>query len=312
MPGSGPGTGPGGLWASAMPLFMHEGPLTCTGPERGTLLGPSVHAGTGNLQAAGSLLGWRSPSALMASVAAGLAGWWWAWLARRRWGCPFLLCPRATLGDAPNKGRHRGNGVWLGMTGALVRRTGKLRWGAARLCVVGTRARWREMAGRAGAWPFMQNFLPPHLCRPRCSHGPGLGDPQRTPVCDSWGSLGPGLQPLPLGQPYRIPLPASWRTGPWSPCSASCGGGSQSRSVYCVSSDGAGSQEATGEAECAGQPGKPPATRACNLQRCAAWSAEPWGEVSLCPAGWGPNRAPGLWAGATAELGREAWPPLER
>lgn len=129
MPGSGPGTGPGGLWASAMPLFMHEGPLTCTGPERGTLLGPSVHAGTGNLQAAGSLLGWRSPSALMASVAAGLAGWWWAWLARCRWGCPFLLCPRATLGDAPNKGRHRGNGVWLGMTGALVRRTGKLRWG---------------------------------------------------------------------------------------------------------------------------------------------------------------------------------------
>lgn len=188
----------------------------------------------------------------------------------------------------------------------------KAKMGAARLCVVGTRARWREMAGRAGAWPFMQNFLPPHLCRPRCSHGPGLGDPQRTPVCDSWGSLGPGLQPLPLGQPYRIPFPASWRTGPWSPCSASCGGGSQSRSVYCVSSDGAGSQEATGEAECAGQPGKPPATQACNLQRCAAWSAEPWGEVSLCPAGWGPNRAPGLWAGATAELGREAWPPLER
>ncbi|XP_032200907.1 papilin isoform X2 [Mustela erminea] len=78
----------------------------------------------------------------------------------------------------------------------------------------------------------------------------------------------------------------SWKTGPWSPCSASCGGGSQSRSVYCVSSDGAGSQEATGEAECAGQPGKPPATRACNLQRCAAWRAEPWGECSVsCGAG---------------------------
>ncbi|XP_004754894.2 papilin isoform X5 [Mustela putorius furo] len=78
----------------------------------------------------------------------------------------------------------------------------------------------------------------------------------------------------------------SWKTGPWSPCSASCGGGSQSRSVYCVSSDGAGSQEATGEAECAGQPGKPPATRACNLQRCAAWTVEPWGECSVsCGAG---------------------------
>lgn len=52
--------------------------------------------------------------------------------ARCRWGCPFLPRPRATprrvsvapLGDAPNKGRHRGDGVWLGMTGAPVRRTG--------------------------------------------------------------------------------------------------------------------------------------------------------------------------------------------
>lgn len=74
-------------------------------------------------------------------------------------------------------------------------------------------------------------------------------------------------------------LPASWQTGPWLPCSASCGGGSQSRSVYCVSSDGAGVQEAAEGAECAGLPGKPPTTRACSLQRCAAWSAEPWGEV---------------------------------
>ena len=57
MPGSGPGTRPGGLWASAMPLFTHEGLLTCTGPERGILLGPGVHAGAGNLQAAGSLWG---------------------------------------------------------------------------------------------------------------------------------------------------------------------------------------------------------------------------------------------------------------
>uniref|UniRef100_A0A8C7AT42 Papilin, proteoglycan like sulfated glycoprotein n=1 Tax=Neovison vison TaxID=452646 RepID=A0A8C7AT42_NEOVI len=85
---------------------------------------------------------------------------------------------------------------------------------------------------------------------------------------------------------HPCPQTKRWRTGPWSPCSASCGGGSQSRSVYCVSSDGAGSQEATGEAECAGQPGKPPATRACNLQHCAAWSAEPWGECSVsCGAG---------------------------
>ncbi|XP_064427363.1 papilin isoform X2 [Mirounga angustirostris] len=78
----------------------------------------------------------------------------------------------------------------------------------------------------------------------------------------------------------------SWKTGPWSPCSASCGGGSQSRSVYCVLSDGAGVQEAAEEAECAGLPGKPPTARACHLQRCAAWRAEPWGECSVsCGAG---------------------------
>ncbi|XP_010333573.3 papilin isoform X7 [Saimiri boliviensis] len=73
----------------------------------------------------------------------------------------------------------------------------------------------------------------------------------------------------------------SWKAGPWGSCSASCGGGSQSRLVYCISSDGAGVQEAVEEAECAGLPGKPPAVQACSLQRCAAWSPEPWGECSV-------------------------------
>ncbi|XP_058511180.1 papilin [Ochotona princeps] len=79
------------------------------------------------------------------------------------------------------------------------------------------------------------------------------------------------------------PCPQSkrWKTGPWSPCSVSCGGGSQSRSVYCVSLDGAGGQEAAEDAVCAGLPGKPPASQACNLQRCAAWKAGPWAECSV-------------------------------
>ncbi|XP_058422857.1 papilin [Diceros bicornis minor] len=86
--------------------------------------------------------------------------------------------------------------------------------------------------------------------------------------------------------PQPCPQTKRWKTGPWAPCSASCGGGSQSRSVYCVSSNGAGIQEAAKEAECAGLPGKPPTTQACNLQRCAAWSMEPWGECSVsCGAG---------------------------
>ncbi|XP_069321199.1 papilin isoform X2 [Eulemur rufifrons] len=98
------------------------------------------------------------------------------------------------------------------------------------------------------------------------------------------------LQPRPADRRscnlHPCPQTKRWRTGPWTPCSASCGGGSQSRSVYCISSSGDSVQEAAEEAECAGLPGKPPATRACNLQRCASWSPEPWGECSVsCGAG---------------------------
>lgn len=85
-----------------------------------------------------------------------------------------------------------------------------------------------------------------------------------------------------LCQSYQFPFSVSWKVGPWTPCSVSCGGGFQSRPVYCISSDGAGGQEATEESQCAGLPGKPPARQACNLQRCAAWSVEPWGEVRPC------------------------------
>ncbi|XP_033706790.1 papilin isoform X2 [Tursiops truncatus] len=90
-----------------------------------------------------------------------------------------------------------------------------------------------------------------------------------------------------LGPTARKRLsPLGWKTGPWTPCSASCEGGSQSRTVYCVSSDGAGVQEAAEDTECAALPEKPPTTQACNLQRCTAWSAEPWGECSVsCGAG---------------------------
>lgn len=94
MPRSGPGTGSEGRWASAVPLFTHEGPLICTGPERGTLLGPSVHPGAGNLQAAASPRGWCRPSALTALVAVGLAGWWQAWLCRVQLGLSVPPVPQ--------------------------------------------------------------------------------------------------------------------------------------------------------------------------------------------------------------------------
>lgn len=137
----------------------------------------------------------------------------------------------------------------------------------------------------------------PQLHRPGCSEdGAGWGGPQSTPVCEGWCPLSLGFGPLLLGQPYQLLLPASWKTGPWAPCSASCGGGSQSRSVYCIRSSGAGVQEAVEEAECAGLPGKPPSTQACNLQRCAAWSVEPWGEVRPLPGPGGDGVEIRSWA----------------
>lgn len=103
----------------------------------------------------------------------------------------------------------------------------------------------------------------------------------------SWGGLGWALdalcdgelQPLGLVLTVRPFFGVSWKVGPWTPCSVSCGGGFQSRSVYCISSDGNGDQEAAEENQCAGLAGKPPTTQACNLQHCAVWSVEPWGEV---------------------------------
>lgn len=63
----------GRLWPT--PLFVHKGSLSCTGLERGAMLGPSICVGSGNPWARGSLQGWgRSP------YPPGLVRWWRAWL----------------------------------------------------------------------------------------------------------------------------------------------------------------------------------------------------------------------------------------
>ncbi|KAG8126097.1 hypothetical protein E2320_021399 [Naja naja] len=73
----------------------------------------------------------------------------------------------------------------------------------------------------------------------------------------------------------------SWKTGDWSQCSATCGGGIQSRSVYCASYNGHHFQDAVDDTECASLTEKPRSTQPCSLQRCATWVSGPWSECSV-------------------------------
>ncbi|KAM3857602.1 ADAMTS-like protein 1 [Diretmus argenteus] len=70
--------------------------------------------------------------------------------------------------------------------------------------------------------------------------------------------------------------PLRWRAAPWSSCSASCGGGVQSRRVSCTR----GAEDRAGEVEsqrCVGAGRRPADTRPCSLLPCARWATTPWG-----------------------------------
>jgi hypothetical protein len=58
----------------------------------------------------------------------------------------------------------------------------------------------------------------------------------------------------------------SWQTGAWGSCSASCGGGTQSRSVWCQRDDGT----IVADSYCTGT--KPSTTQPCNTQPCCTTS----------------------------------------
>eukprot|EP00066_Takifugu_rubripes_P015818 XP_011605084.1 PREDICTED: ADAMTS-like protein 1 [Takifugu rubripes] len=67
-----------------------------------------------------------------------------------------------------------------------------------------------------------------------------------------------------------------WQAEPWSPCSASCGGGSQTRSVRCLTGSEGVWSEGGGPA-CLGAGRKPADARLCNQLPCARWGATHWG-----------------------------------
>lgn len=70
-----------------------------------------------------------------------------------------------------------------------------------------------------------------------------------------------------------------WRAEPWSPCSASCGGGSQTRRVRCVKGPDSRWRE-VGSQHCLVTGRRASIVRVCNQQPCGRWTTTQWGPVS--------------------------------
>ncbi|KAM9842086.1 papilin [Aulostomus maculatus] len=85
--------------------------------------------------------------------------------------------------------------------------------------------------------------------------------------------------------PQPCPQSRSWRTGEWNACSVSCGGGSQMRSVQCISHDASGPRVVE-DAICAAYAEAPPTLQTCNMQKCAEYHVTRWSACSVtCGSG---------------------------
>ncbi|XP_032439407.1 ADAMTS-like protein 1 isoform X4 [Xiphophorus hellerii] len=69
---------------------------------------------------------------------------------------------------------------------------------------------------------------------------------------------------------------ARWRVDTWAPCSASCGGGSQSRRIRCTMGPEASLREVQTR-HCLRKGKKPSSSRLCNILPCARWITSSWG-----------------------------------
>lgn len=73
--------------------------------------------------------------------------------------------------------------------------------------------------------------------------------------------------------------PASWIIESWSSCSSTCGGGKQTRQVYCAQGGPNGTRIKISNHHCPSH--KPMTQRSCNVHACPRWFSGPWSGCSV-------------------------------
>ncbi|XP_022257706.1 uncharacterized protein LOC106472631 isoform X3 [Limulus polyphemus] len=90
----------------------------------------------------------------------------------------------------------------------------------------------------------------------------------------------PTVKPRPQVQKCNIEhCPAEWIAESWESCSTSCGGGIQTRSVFCAQGGSNGTSMRISDTSCSQK--KPINQRSCNTQSCTRWTVKPWSGCSV-------------------------------
>ncbi|XP_034050965.1 papilin-like [Thalassophryne amazonica] len=136
-------------------------------------------------------------------------------------------------------------------------------WSAcSRECGSGQPLMWNAYQSRVVFCTIDNESYPDYLCA-------SLRRPQSNRTCN----------------PHHCPQTNSWKTGEWSSCSVTCGGGSQTRSVQCISHDASGPRVVE-DVICAAYAKTPPSLQTCNMQTCAEYQVTGWSECSVtCGSG---------------------------
>ncbi|XP_043281703.1 protein madd-4 [Venturia canescens] len=120
-----------------------------------------------------------------------------------------------------------------------------------------------------------------------CSKSCGSGFKMAMPVCKSLddgvvedSNCDPDARPNKTLLPCNVhPCSTKWITGEWSRCSASCGGGSRTRPIFCTEENGNETTKLP-EHRC-NAIYKPGYQETCNTVSCPMWESSPWSQCSV-------------------------------